>query len=222
MWKSVFYKEWLKIRWFIVVYTLIGILGIGYLFLALKHNFAFSGGKNVWNAVLFQGYQFYSLFKYVPLVGGLTIAIAQYLPEIVNKRLKLTFHLPLAENKVLLLMQTFGAGSLLVSFLIFSGLLSGLSLIYFPIEIVTDSVIAILPWLLAGLAAYFILALIILEPNRVFRFFYLLVGGFFLTIYFASSATAAYAPVNSGLVVLTALLSIAFVFPAYRFRKGAM
>jgi hypothetical protein len=222
MWKSVFYKEWLKIRWFIVGYTLLGILGIGYLFLALKHNFAFTGGKNVWNAVLFQGHQFYSLFKYVPLAGGLTIAIAQYLPETINKRLKLTFHLPLTENNGLLLMQAFGAGSLLISLLIFGGLFTGFSLVYFPIEIVTDSVATILPWLLAGFAAYFMAALVVLESNRVFRFFYSLVGGFFLTIYFASAGTAAYGPANSGLLVLTALLSVAFVFPAYRFRKGEM
>ena len=222
MWKSVFYKEWLKIRWFVFGYTLLGVLGIGYLFLALKHNFAFTGGKNVWNAALFQGYQFYSLFKYVPLVGGLTIAIAQYLPETVNKRLKLTFHLPLAENKVLLLMQAFGAGSLLVSFLIFGGLLSGFSLIYFPIEMVADIVITILPWLLAGFAAYFIVALIILETKWIFRFGYSVIGCFFLTIYFASAGTASYVLANSGLLLLTALLSIAFVFPAYRFRKGEM
>jgi hypothetical protein len=222
MWKSVFYKEWLKIRWFFVGYTLLGILGIGYLFLALKHNFAFTGGKNVWNATLFQGHQFYSLFKYVPMAGGLTIAIAQYLPETINKRLKLTFHLPLAENNGLLLMQAFGAGSLLIIFLIFGGLFSGFSLIYFPIEIVADVIITIAPWLLAGFAAYFIVALVILEPNRVFRFFYSLVSGFFLTIYFISAGTAAYGPANSGLLVLTALLSIAFVFPAYRFRKGEM
>jgi hypothetical protein len=172
--------------------------------------------------VLFQGHQFYSLFKYVPLAGGLTIAIAQYLPETINKRLKLTFHLPLTENNGLLLMQAFGAGSLLISFLIFGGLFAGFSLIYFPIEIVADLVVTILPWLLAGFAAYFMAALVVLEPNRVFRFFYSLVSGFSLTIYFASAGTAAYGPANSGLLVLTALLSIAFVFPAYRFRKGEM
>lgn len=222
MWKSVFYKEWLKIRWFVVGYTLLGILGIGYLFLALKHNFAFSGGKNVWNSVLFQEYQFYSLLKYVPLAGGLAIAVAQYLPETINKRLKLTFHLPLAENKALLLMQAFGAGCLLISFMIFCGLFTGFSLIYFPIQMVSDSVTTIFPWLLAGFAAYFIVALIILENNQIFRFGYLLIGCFFLTIYLNSAGTAAYAPANSGLFILTALLSIAFVFSAYRFRKGEM
>lgn len=222
MWKAIFYKEWLKIRWFLFGYTLIGVLGIGYLFLVLKHNFEFKGGKNVWNAVLFQGHQFYSLFKYVPLAGGLIIAIAQYWPETVNKRLKLTFHLPFAENKVLLLMQAFGAGNLLISFSVFFGLLTGFSLIYFPVEMVADSAITILPWLLAGFAAYFIVALVVLEPNRVFRFCYSLIGGFFLTIYFASAGTTAYAPANSGLFVMTALLGIAFVFSAYRFRKGEM
>lgn len=222
MWKSVFYKEWLKIRWFIFGYTLLGVLFNGYLFLALKHNFAFSGGKNVWNTALFQGYQYYSLIKYMPLAGGLTIAVAQYLPEIINKRLQLTFHLPLIENKVLLLMQAFGAGCLLISFLIFGGLFAGFSLFYFPVQMVADSFTTILPWLLAGFAAYFMIALIIPEPNRIFRFCYSLVGGFFLTIYFTSTDTAAYAPANSGLFILTVLLSVPFVFSAYRFRKGAM
>jgi len=203
-----------------VGYTLLGVLCIGYLFLTLKHSFAFTGGKNVWFTVLFQEQQFYSLLKYVPLAGGLTIAVAQYLPETINKRLKLTFHLPLTENKVLLQMQAFGAGCLLISFLMFGGLFTGFSLIYFPIQMVTNSVVTILPWLLAGFAAYFMIALIILEPNWIFRFCYTLIGVFFLTIYFNSAGATAYASANPVLFILTALLSVVFVFSAYRFRKG--
>lgn len=222
MWKSVVYKEWLKIRWFLIGYTLLGILGIGYLFLTVKHGFAFSGGKNIWNSILFMGHQFFSPLKYVPLVGGLTIAITQYFPETVNKRIKLTFHLPLGENKVLLIMHAFGAVSLMLSFLVFFGMFTGFSLIYFPIQIVTDSLITLSPWVLAGFSAYFLGALVILEPRWMFRFYYSLIGGFFLTIYFASAPTAAYGPANSGLFVLTAFLSIALLFSAYRFRKGEM
>ena len=87
---------------------------------------------------------------------------------------------------------------------------------------VADSLVTILPWLLAGFATYFIVALVVLEPNRKYRFCYTLIGGFFLTIYFATVVTAAYASVNFGLLVLTALLSIGFVFSAYRFRRGEM
>jgi len=222
MWKSIVYKEWLKIRWFFVGYTLLGILGIGYLFLTVKHSFAFNGGKNTWNIVLFLGHQFFSPLKYVPLAGGLTIAIAQYFPETVNKRIKLTFHLPLGENKILLMMHAFGSISLLLSFLIFFGLFTGFSLIYFPVQMVADSLISIFPWFLAGFSAYFLVALIVLEPAWKFRLFYSLVGGFFLTIYYTSAVTAAYGPANTGLFVLTAFLSIALLFSAHRFRKGEM
>lgn len=222
MWKSVVYKEWLKIRWYLVGYTLLGIVGVGYLFLNVKHGFAFVGGKNIWNTILFLGNQIFAPLKYVPLVGGLIVAIAQYFPETVDKRIKLTFHLPVGENKILLLMHAFGAGCLLLSFGIIFGLFSGFSLIYFPVQMVADSLITISPWILSGFSAYFLGTLVILEPRWIFRFYYLLVGCFFLTIYFSPASTAAYGPAIPGLFVLTAALSIALLFSAYRFRKGEM
>ncbi len=222
MWKSIIYKEWLKIRWFLIGYILLGVLGMGYLNLAVKHSFAFTGGRNVWSAMLFQNQQFYGLFKYVPLASGVVLAFAQYLPEAINKRLKLTFHLPLGENSGLMIMQGFGAASLLLSFLIFIGLFIGFSLFYFPIQMVTDSFITILPWVLAGFSGYFMVSLIILEPSWIFRFCYALVGVFFLSVYFVSAGTAAYRPANSTLVVLTAFLSVAIIFSAFRFRKGEL
>jgi len=121
-----------------------------------------------------------------------------------------------------MVMQGFGAASLLISFLIFFVLFFGFSLVYFPIQMVTDSFITILPWVLAGFSGYFIVSLIILEPSWIFRFCYSLVGAFFLSVYFVSADTAAYGPANSGLVVLTAFLSVAIIFSAFRFRKGEM
>jgi hypothetical protein len=220
MWRSVIYKEWLKIRWFLIAYSLLGIVGISYLFLSLNHDFTFSGAKNLWNNFLFPGHQFYLPLKYLPLAGGLVIGIAQYFPETVSKRIKLTFHLPLRENTVLLWMHFFGAVCLLLSFSIFFGMFTALSLIYFPSQMVASCLISIFPWFLAGFAAYFLVALIVLEPVWKYRFFYTLVSAFFLTIYLKTSVTAAYGPANSGLLILTVSLSTALLFSAYRFRKG--
>jgi len=220
MWKFIIYKEWLKVRWFLTGYIFLGVLGMGYMYLTLKHSFSFAGGRNVWSLVLFQNQQFYSLIKFVPLVGGVILAFTQYLPEAINKRLKLTFHLPLGENKALMIMQGFGTGGLLISYLIFFGLFTGFSLVYFPIQMVSDSFTTIQPWIFAGFAAYFFVSLIILEPSWIFRFCYSLIGGFFLTIYFNSAETAAYGPANFELLVLTVFLSVTFLFSAYRFRKG--
>lgn len=220
MWKSVCYKEWLKIRWFLVIFTLMGIAAIGYMFLSLKHSLAFSGPQNFWSTIVFQGFQFYKLIKYIPLAGGAIVAFAQYLPEIASRRLKLTFHLPLGENNGLLVMQAFGTFGLMISFSVLFGLFTGFSLKYFPVQLVSDSAITALPWFLAGFSGYFFVSLIILEPSWIFRFFYSLIGFSFLAIHFLPAGTAAYGPANAGLSALSLLLSVGLLFPAYRFRKG--
>lgn len=205
-----------------MAFTLVGIAVIGYIFIALKHSFVFSGDQNIWSAVLFQGQQYYKIFKYVPLAGGAIVAFAQFLPEIASKRLKLTFHLPLNEDKGLLIMQVFGNFCLIISFSVLYGLFGGWGLAYFPAQMVTDSTITVLPWFLAGFSAYFLVSLIILEPAWIYRFFYSLIGISFLAIHFIPSGTATYGPANTGLSVLCILLSVALLFPGYRFRKGGV
>jgi hypothetical protein len=222
MWKSIVYKEWLKIRWFLIGFTILAMLGLGYMFLKLEHGFAFSGGKNVWYNILFLGIQFFSYFKFIPLLGGIIIGVTQYFPETVNSRIKLTFHLPLDENKVLLMMHIFGIASLFFSYLILLVALVSLSSIYFPSQMIIESVVSVFPWFLAGFVAYFFVALIVLEPVWIYRVFYTLVAGFFVTIYLKSPMIAAYGPAIPGLLVLTILLSVALLFSAYRFRKGEM
>ena len=222
MWKSIVYKEWLKIRWFLLGFTILGMLGLGYVFLKVQRGFTFNGGTGFWYNILFMGMQFFGYFKYIPLLGGLIIGIAQYFPETVNKRIKLTFHLPLNENKVLLMMHIFGIVSLLASYLLLLLAFISLSSIYFPSQMIIESVISVFPWFLAGFAAYFFVALIVLEPVWMYRFFYALVAGFFVTIYIKSPVIAAYGPAIPGLSLLTILLSVALLFSAYRFRKGEM
>ncbi|MCX6221018.1 MAG: hypothetical protein NTZ69_08510 [Bacteroidia bacterium] len=222
MWKSIVYKEWLKIRWFLIGFTTLGIVGIGYLFLKVQHGFTFNGGSGFWYNILFMGFQFFGYFKYFPLFGGLLIGVAQYFPETINKRIKLTFHLPLKENNVLLMMHAFGVVCLLISFLLLLGMFVTMSNFYFPSQMVYDSVVSVIPWFLAGLVAYFFVALIVLEPVWMYRFFYTLVAGFFADIYIKSPVIAAYGPAIPGLFVLTILMSVALLFSAYRFRKGEM
>lgn len=174
----------------------------------------------MWSLVLFQNQSYYGLLKFLPLAGGLIVALAQYLPEAISKRLKLTFHLPLGENESLIIMQGFGVAGLLVAFLIFFGLFAAFSAAYFPVQMVADSFITMLPWILAGFSGYFFMSLIVLEPGWIYRFLYALIGVSFISVYFYTTDSAAYGPANSGLIVLTFLLSVVILFSAYRFRKG--
>lgn len=224
MWKSIIYKEWLKIRWFAIIYAAFGILVVGNIFLKVQHDFEFSQAANYWYSILFQGNRFYeySLFKFVPLVGGLVIAMAQYFPETVNKRIKLTFHLPVNENKALLVMMLFGAFCLLAIAAVIMLLFTLLSLAYFPAEIIQSALISVTPWFLCGFVVYFSTALIVLEPVWKYRLLYLLVTVTFVPIYLQTSAAGAYSPALPLLIVFTVLLSVTLLFSGYRFRKGEM
>ena len=224
MWKSILYKEWLKIRWFAIIYAALGVLVVGNIFLKVQHDFEFSEAANYWYSILFHGNRFYeySLFKFVPLLGALAIALAQYFPETVNKRIKLTFHLPVNENKALLVMVLFGAFCLFAIAAIQVLLFTGLSLLYFPAEIIQLALISVAPWFLCGFAVYFLIALIVFEPVWKYRFLYLLVAATFVPIYLQSAAARAYSPALPLLILPTVLLSVVLLFSGYRFRKGEM
>jgi hypothetical protein len=222
MWKSVIYKEWLKVRWFYIICTGIGFLAVSYTFLRVQHDFAFNEASNFWYAILFQNYQYFSYLKFFPAVMGLAVAVSQYFPETVSKRVKLTFHLPINENKVVLMMVFFGTACLLLSFIVLVGLFLFLSAVYFPADIIFPALVSITPWFLSGFALYFLVALIVLEPVWKYRFLYLVVAAAFVPAFFETSLAGGYAPAIPVLFVLVLLLSIAVLFSGYRFRKGEM
>lgn len=222
MWKSLIYKEWLKVRWFVLICIGLGFLAVGYIFLKVQHDFKFNDANNYWYLVLFQGYQYFGYLKFVPAVMALAIAVAQYFPETVNKRIKLTFHLPVSENKVLLMSMLFGAICLFTVSVVLMGLFLVLSSVFFPAGIIWPAVVSITPWFLSGFAIYFLVALVVLEPVWKYRFLYLVVAAAFIPLFFEQSLAGGYAPANPVLFVLVVILSIALLFSGYRFRKGEM
>ncbi len=222
MWKSVIYKEWLKTRWVLFIFAVAGVLGIGYMFLKVEHDFTFNDPTNYWYLILFRGMPYFSILKFIPLAGALAVGIAQYFPETVNKRIKLTFHLPMNENRVLFMMMAYGTVCLLAVYLVIFGLFTGFSSLYFPSDIIVPAIAAVFPWFLCGFAAYYLVALIVLEPVWLYRFLYLLVAGAFIPLFMKESLAGGYAPANPVLVFFVVILSIAILFSGYRFRKGEM
>lgn len=220
--KSIIYKEWIKTRWFLLILTLLGLLAVGNIFLKVQHNITFNEAHKYWYLILFQGQLYYKSLKFIPLAIGLIIALVQYIPEITDKRIKLTFHLPIKENKILLMMLGYGFSALLISFALVFIVFSMLSYNFFPVEIVKPTLSSITPWFLAGLAAYFLAALITLEAIWKYRIAYLLASAAFILFYLESSVMGGFAIINWKLVVLTLAISLSLTFSAYRFRKGEM
>uniref|UniRef100_UPI003217FCC6 hypothetical protein n=1 Tax=uncultured Draconibacterium sp. TaxID=1573823 RepID=UPI003217FCC6 len=222
MWRSTIYKEWIKSRWFVILYAILGLSAVSYIFLNVQRDFKFSDANNYWYTIMFMGVRYFGSLKFIPIFGALAISVAQYFPETVSKRIKLTFHLPLNENRVLLMMMVYGTVCLLACYILQLAVFYGLSVIYFPSDIIVPALVTITPWFLSGLAAYYLTALVVLEPVWKYRLAYLLVAGTFVPLYLQSSAIGAYAPANLGLAVLVIIISISLLFSGYRFRKGEM
>lgn len=222
MFKSIIYKEWIKIRLIVLISLGLGLLALINIFLKVRHDILFVDAANYWYSFLFRGSTYFGILKYLPFAIGLAVAIAQYIPETVNKRIKLTFHLPVSENGILIRMHGFGAAVLLTLFLVVMGLFTAGSAIFFPSNIISPSLVTMTPWFLGGMATYFLVALILLEPVWIFRGLYAVVAAGFVTVFYTSASIGAFRPVLPALILITLLLSFVVLFSGYRFRKGEM
>ncbi|MDR0833989.1 MAG: hypothetical protein LBN93_07410 [Candidatus Symbiothrix sp.] len=220
MYKSLVYKEWIKTRSVIGVLFLI-FLGVGiYSFMHISADIRLLGLVNLWEEAIQKDPAMFPYFKYLPLLAGVLLAITQYVPELQFKRLKLTLHLPLKDDTIVLTMLLYGFGVvLLLSFVTLALLLLGLSR-RFPAEIVGTTFQQLLPWFLAGPAAYLIASWICLEPQWKQRILNIIPGIIALSFFFLRAKSGAYQPFDP---YLTGLVIVAFSFAFYsttRFKEG--
>lgn len=223
MLKSIFYKEWLKIKWAVTGVCVAFLLMLGFIYLNTDYYFRFIEPNGMWYNVVFRGMIFYgNLFIYLPLFAGLLIGATQFVPEISAKKLKLALHLPMKENMILFTMLSFGSIILIIIYLISYIILAIISTYYFPIEVLWSLIITSLPWYLAGMIAYWSVAMISIEILWSVRVALLVVFLGFVNFMFYLDTYNTYA--NS--IVIFTILSLFFAFQtflsAHRFRKGVL
>ena len=152
--KAIFYKERIKIRRFYPLATAVLAGFTAYALLRIGRMYAFNGAASVWLAVLDRGDVLVDPLKYLPALVGAGLGLAQFLPEIIQKRLKLTLHLPDSHRAMMLGML--GYGLVLLTMLFAVQLLAiGLYLRHLMApELVHAVVSTTLPWYAAGFAGY--------------------------------------------------------------------
>ena len=165
MLRAIFYKEWLKTRWYYLVAVLLSLGFVGYVLLNFFRAAGLKGIAHLWEVMLLRDAVFVDLLQFVPLVVGLLFAVVQFVPEMQRKCLKLTLHLPCPELRMIGAMLLYGglllgvlfAVSLGVLFVAFRGVLAP--------ELVRHILLTAAPWYAAGIAAYLLAAWICLEPT---------------------------------------------------------
>ena len=220
MLKALFIKEWIKIRWILIGFFVVALFSAAKLLLDIHHQIELMGAGNLWDILLFNNFNPYRWMEYVPLVTGISIALAQFIPEVQHKRIKLSFHLPVNENRMLMQLTLMGNLFLLTIFL--SELVIALVGITFvlPKKLILDALITLAPWFLGGITAYHLTTMVVFEFTAIRRLLLILVASAFITLFYQSATIGAYRPALPLLAILTILTFFTHLYTAYRFRKG--
>lgn len=219
--KMILYKEWLKTRW-----VLLGILlvfaAIGfYCFLNLSKVVEIRGGALLWEAMVEKDAILVDVFRYLPALAGIFLGLAQAVPEIQHKRLKLTLHLPYPQKRMLLVMVAFGLLILALLYALQACVSAVLLAQWLASELVSRVLRTMLVWYLAGWAAYLFTWALCLEPSWKMRVPVAGVASAFLYLLFLSRMPEAYNGFLPWLLAYTLLSGVLLFHGVARFKEGA-
>lgn len=211
-------KEWLKLRWAWVGLLVLHLGLLGYLWLAIRHQFQIEHSEMIWYWAFELRRLLYGQIMYLPALTGVVIAIAQFGPEMIGGRFRLSLHLPLRGDLLVLAWVGIGASlGLLLAALDAAGLYWIVGR-WFPHEAAVSAVLTALPWLLGGWIGYFGATLVLLEPSAPRRLIYLGLAAAFLALLFQHRGYQEYDRIMPMLAALSLLLVPAVILPAHRYR----
>ena len=150
LFRALSYKEWMKTRRLIGVMLLLMAAAVGYTYIDLTHAIRLNEAVNVWYGCLFQGTSVAPWMMYLLPLAGIALGVVQYVPEMTQKRLKLTLHLPAGETQIMASMLWYGFSVILLLCLLLSLVLSAVVRLFLPSEIVGMMLQQLLPWIVSG------------------------------------------------------------------------
>lgn len=217
---AIFYKEWIKTRWYLLLAFFVTTGFAGYCMLRVNRVVELKGAAHVWEVMLMRDAIFVDLLQYIPLLAGILLALVQFIPEMYHKCLKLTLHLPYPPLRMINLMLFYGllaltvcfAANFLLMFVYLQGVLAP--------ELYTRILLTAATWYVAGLCAYSLTAWVCLEPTWKRRVFNLAVTLLLLRIFFLSSEPEAYNGFLPWLVVYSLLCVSLSWISVLRFKAG--
>ena len=221
MYSSIIFKEWLKTRRVFFIALAVALLVAVYVILRTNSLINEHGIVSLWLSMLLKDVSYVDTLTYIPLAVGLALGIAQMVPEVAQKRLKLTLHLPFPQLRLVAMMLATGLLELLVIYLLQAGVILIYDAAIFHSELVGRVFLTMLPWYLAGFVGYLFVTSVCLEGTWYMRILLGLVGVAVLLVMFLQPATmAAYNYMIVTIVVFIALITIFSFGSIARFKEG--
>ncbi|MDD4819765.1 MAG: hypothetical protein PHD21_02900 [Flavobacteriales bacterium] len=218
--KAIFYKEWIKTRMYIILSVIVSLCITAYAIVRLQRVIKIKGVEHLWEILLSRDTVFIEILQYVPLLMGIIMAVVQFIPEMQQKRIKLTLHLPFEGKKMILLMLFYGIlTSIIIYFVHFIILWSYLENILAPI-LIGRILLTALPWFICGVMSYLLCAWVILEPTWRRRMVSLLVSAGLIRVFFLSAVPQSYDVFLLTIVPMTIAMIVFPLLSVQRFKSG--
>lgn len=218
--RAILMKEWLKTRMVFFICLLVSLAVAVYAIIMMNRLIELKGVDHLWLIMLLKDNSFVDTIKYIPMFAGIATGVAQMVPEMTQKRLKLTLHLPYSQNRLVALMLVTGLLELAVVFVVQASVISVYDSIILPSELVSRVILTTLPWYFAGFTAYLFVSAICLEGTNSRRIILSLLAIAVLMIYFLQPALEAYNGMIIVMVVFMAVLTILSYGSVARFKEG--
>ena len=218
--KALIFKEWVKTRMVFFISLALALAIAAYAALMVNRLIELKGVDHFWLIMLLKDNTFVDIIKYVPFVVGIAVGIAQMAPEMAQKRLKLTLHLPYPQGKLIALMLATGIGELLVIYVLQAAFIAVYYSTLIPSELVWRVMLTTAPWYLAGIASYLFVSAICLEGTWRRRIILALLGIAVLMICFLQPAPEAYNGMLVLMIVCVIILTALSFGSVMRFKEG--
>lgn len=204
-----------------VVLSLTASVGLCiYLLIDIRRTLASHGTMAVWDTLLGRDTLLIEALEWVPLVVGILVGCTQMLPEMLQKRIKLTLHLPVENWKAVGAMVLYGVVVMVALGVVNLGLCAGVMAAWLPREMLQHIFLTALVWYVAGIQAYLFCVWIILEPTWRMRIAELLFAGVYLRMFYLTTMPETY---NAFLPVLGVMAVLFMGLPMLsiaRFKSG--
>ncbi len=218
--KAIYYKEWIKVQLYVWVAALAWIGFTAFVLLGIRHDITYTGAEFLWLSIMDYNQILIAALRPLPVILAFGLALVQFVPEMHEKRLKLTLHLPVGQNKIILQMLSSGLLLLAVFFLVQIGSVWLYLRNILANELVQLIIGTALPWYMAGAMVYLMTAWIVIEPTWSRRIFNALLAVGILHLLFYSKIPCAYAPMTWWIAIwLVAMLALP-LYSADRFKRG--
>jgi hypothetical protein len=218
--KALIFKEWLKTRKVFWVAFTVAILFAIYAVVSMNRVTTLKGVDHIWLIMLMKDNTFVSILQYLPVAIGIALGASQFVPEMTQKRLKLTLHLPVPMTRLIITMLSVGLAQLFIIFILQLLIVVIYDSTFLVHELVTRVALTTVPWYLAGFVGYLFTAAVCLEGTWRQRLLLALLGIGSIVVFFMGDAPEAYNSILLGLVLFVILSTLLPFRSVYRFKEG--